>query len=42
MLEYVVLNAFIVHLLPCAYKAGIIMKSSKNVYLYASTYLNLI
>lgn len=33
MLEYVVLNAFILHLLPCAYKAGIIMKSIK-MYIY--------
>lgn len=30
MVEYFVLNAFTVHLLPCAYNAGIIMKRKKN------------
>lgn len=30
MVEYFALNAFTVHLLPCAYNANIIMKRNKN------------
>lgn len=41
MLKYVVLNACIMHLLPCASNASTTVKSSKNVYLYDSTYFNL-
>lgn len=33
MVEYFVLNAFTVHLLPCAYNAGIIMKRKKKIIL---------